>query len=89
MCTKPNRWLCIPVPPNGDEIQCFSVAFIVRDWTGEPKADGVEGSEVRFWPLKDLPQDMLAIHANTLDDFRQYRGGFLLPHTLDYRERNE
>jgi len=23
--------------PNGDEIQCFSVAFIVRDWTGEPR----------------------------------------------------
>ena len=64
--------------PNGDEIQCFSVAFIVRDWTGTPKADGIEGSEVRFWPLKDLPQDLVAIHARTLADFRHYQGGFLL-----------
>ena len=65
--------------PNGDEIQCFSIAFIVRDWVGEPKADGVEGSEVRFWPVDTLPKDLLAIHARTLDDFRQYRGGFMLP----------
>ncbi|HOA75202.1 MAG TPA: NUDIX domain-containing protein [Phycisphaerae bacterium] len=28
--------------PNGDEIQGFSLAFIVHDWTGTPKADGVE-----------------------------------------------
>jgi len=65
--------------PNGDEIQCFSVAFIVREWSGEPKADGVEGSEVRFWPMDALPQDLVAIHARTLDDFKNYRGGFLLP----------
>jgi len=64
--------------PNGDEIQCFSVAFIVRDWTGEPRADGVEGSEVRFWPLGALPPDLVPIHARTLDDFKQYDGRFLL-----------
>jgi ADP-ribose pyrophosphatase YjhB (NUDIX family) len=64
--------------PNGDEIQCFSVAFIVRDWTGEPRADGVEGSEVRFWPLDALPADLVPMHARTLDDIRQYDGQFLL-----------
>lgn len=64
--------------PNGDEIQCFSVAFIVRDWTGEPRADGVEGSEVRFWPLGALPAELVPIHARTLDDFKQYDGRFLL-----------
>jgi len=64
--------------PNGDEIQCFSVAFIVRDWTGEPRADGVEGSEVRFWPLGALPPDLVPIHARTLDDFKEYDGRFLL-----------
>jgi mutator protein MutT len=65
--------------PNGDEIQCFSIAFIVRDWTGEPRADGEEGSEVRFWPLDALPEQLVSIHARTLSDFRQYRGGFMLP----------
>lgn len=65
--------------PNGDEIQCFSVAFIVRDWSGTPRADGVEGSEVRFWSLNDLPQELVTIHARTLTDFKQYQGKFLLP----------
>ena len=74
--------------PNGDEIQCFSIAFIVRTWAGEPKADGVEGSEVRFWPMDALPENIVAIHARTLDDFRQYHGGFMLPNEPEI-ERND
>ena len=65
--------------PNGDEIQCFSVAFIVRDWTGVPKADGDEGSEVRFWPMDALPENLVPIHAGTLNDCRRYHGDFMLP----------
>jgi len=65
--------------PNGDEIQCFSIAFIVRDWSGEPRADGEEGSEVRFWPMGALPENMVPIHAGTLNDFRRYHGDFMLP----------
>jgi ADP-ribose pyrophosphatase YjhB (NUDIX family) len=64
--------------PNGDEIQCFSVAFVVRDWAGTPKADGVEGSEVRFWPMDALPQGLVEIHRETLADYRDYDGRFLL-----------
>lgn len=64
--------------PNGDEIQCFSVAFIVRDWAGVPKADGVEGSEVRFWPMDGLPEDLVDIHRRTLVDYRGYDGQFFL-----------
>ena len=65
--------------PNGDEVQGFAVAFIVRDWTGEPQADGVEGSEVRFWPIDALPVDLVAIHARTLGDFAEYCGDFIVP----------
>lgn len=64
--------------PNGDEIQCFSVAFIVRDWAGEPRADGVEGSEVRFWSIDALPENLVPIHAETLNDFRRYNGEFMV-----------
>jgi ADP-ribose pyrophosphatase YjhB (NUDIX family) len=64
--------------PDGNEVQAFSVAFIIRDWAGTPKADGVEGSEVRFWPIGALPKNLLPIHGETLDDYRRYRGGFLL-----------
>jgi mutator protein MutT len=74
--------------PNGDEIQCFAVAFIVRDWSGEPRADGEEGSEVRFWAMDALPADLVAIHASTLDDFRKYNGKFVLSNSPVKKERN-
>ena len=64
--------------PNGDEIQCFSIAFIVRDWAGDPKPDGVEGSEVRFWPTDELPESLMDIHRETLADYRAYGGRFFL-----------
>jgi len=73
---------------NGDEIQCFSVAFIVRGWTGEPRADGVEGSEVWFWPLNALPDDLVPVHARTLDDFRDYNGNFMISGNPQPTERN-
>ena len=75
--------------PNGDEIQCFSVAFIVRAWTGTPKADGLEGSEVRFWPTDALPADLVSIHAGTLADFKQYQGDFMFPGTLEQAGRED
>ena len=62
--------------PNGDQIQCFSVSFIVREWAGEPRADGEEGSEVRFWSLDHLPENLVEIHARTLEDFKRHDGCF-------------
>ena len=70
--------------PNGDEIQGFSLTFVVHEWAGEPKADGVEGSEVRFWPLHALPHDLAEIYARTLSDFKRRRGGFMLPNDFEY-----
>jgi mutator protein MutT len=64
--------------PNGDEVQCFSIAFVVRQWTGEPQADGVEGSQVRFFPSSQLPDDLVPIHKQTLYDYERRDGRFLL-----------
>jgi ADP-ribose pyrophosphatase YjhB (NUDIX family) len=63
---------------NGDEIQCFSIAFVVRQWQGEPQADGIEGSEVRFFTLSQLPDELVPIHAATIKDYKSYQGTFLL-----------
>lgn len=63
---------------NGDEVQCFSLAFVVREWRGEPRADGVEGSELRFFGLSELPGELMSIHRPTIEDYRGYRGEFLL-----------
>ena len=64
--------------PNGDQIQAFAVAFIVRQWSGVPRADGKEGSEVRFWPLDNLPENLVERHLETLRDFQRYNGKFIL-----------
>jgi mutator protein MutT len=64
--------------PNGDQIQGFAVAFIIRQWSGVPCADGEEGSEVRFWPLDKLPEKLVERHLEVLKDFQRYNGKFIL-----------
>jgi len=64
--------------PNGDEVQCFAVAFIVREWKGVVRPDGVEGTQARFWPRTGLPGNLLPVHVETLADLERYRGRFLL-----------
>lgn len=64
--------------PNGDQIQGFAVAFIIRKWTGIPCADGEEGSEVRFWSLDRLPENLAKRHLEVLRDFQCYTGKFIL-----------
>jgi ADP-ribose pyrophosphatase YjhB (NUDIX family) len=71
----PDQRFCYP---NGDEVQPFAIAFIVREWTGHPEADGKEGLELRFWSLDALPCDMVAIHTRTLEDFCTYNGRFIV-----------
>jgi ADP-ribose pyrophosphatase YjhB (NUDIX family) len=63
---------------NGEQVHCFSIAFIVRRWQGEPRADGVEGSELRFFDRRRLPDELVPIHRTTIEDFGNYRGEFLL-----------
>jgi len=64
--------------PNGDWIQGFAITFIVRKWSGQPKADGVEGSELGFWSIEALPPDLVPIHAQTLLDYSNYQGQFIV-----------
>lgn len=64
--------------PNGDEIQCFALNFIVRQWSGVPTADGKEGSHLQFFPLSKIPDDLVPIHRETLRDYAQFNGTFLV-----------
>jgi ADP-ribose pyrophosphatase YjhB (NUDIX family) len=63
--------------PNGDSVQCFAVAFIVRKWEGQPRADGIEGSMVRFFSLSKLPEQLSLIHRQTIQDYAGYDGKFI------------
>jgi mutator protein MutT len=64
--------------PKGDKVQCFAVCFIVRKWQGTPRADGCEGSMVRFFSRPNLPEDTVPVHRQTLQDYLRYDGTFLL-----------
>jgi ADP-ribose pyrophosphatase YjhB (NUDIX family) len=66
------------VYPNGDQVQCFAIAFIVKKWEGHPQADHVEGSEMRFFPSSQLPENLVPIHRETIKDYTHYTGQFLL-----------
>ena len=63
---------------NGDRVQCFALAFIVRKWDGRPHADGLEGSMVRFFSISELPERLVPVHKQTLEDYLRYDGAFLL-----------
>ena len=64
--------------PNGDEVQTFTVAFVVKHWSGEPVADGEEATELGFFPLDQLPSPVYPIHVDTLRDYQQAPQGFVL-----------
>lgn len=63
--------------PNGDKVQVFAVAFIVKKWEGEPCADGTEGSKVTFFALSKLPENLVFIHRQTIEDYAGYDGKFI------------
>ena len=44
--------------PNGDEVYNVTVAYLTRDYSGVPVADGDEGTEVAFVPLAPPPEPL-------------------------------
>ncbi len=64
--------------PNGDEVQTFTIAFLVESWQGEICPDGEEVSELGFFSLTDLPDPIYPIHADTINDLRLSKGKVFL-----------
>lgn len=64
--------------PNGDQVQTFTVAFVVRKWSGALQADGDEVHELGFFPLHRLPEPMYSIHLDTIHDYQQSTGRFIV-----------
>ena len=62
------------VYPNGDQVQTFTIAFLVHEWTGTPRPDGDEVDDVAFFPLDALPEPLYEIHRETIDDYRRSGG---------------
>jgi ADP-ribose pyrophosphatase YjhB (NUDIX family) len=60
--------------PNGDEVQTFTIAFLVKEWEGTPRPDGKETRELGFFRLEQLPEPIYHVHADTIEDFRHFDG---------------
>ncbi len=66
--------------PNGDRVQGFAVAFIIRKWLGTLQADGAESRRLEFFRCTELPKNIMPIHSQTIEVFlHEYDGRFLLP----------
>lgn len=59
------------VYPNGDQVQTFTIAFLARRWSGTPRPDGEETSDVGFFGLDALPDPIYDVHVDTIEDFRK------------------
>jgi ADP-ribose pyrophosphatase YjhB (NUDIX family) len=64
--------------PNGDQVQTFTMAFLVRAWFGELAADGDEVAELGFFPLDNLPDPIYPIHVDTILDYLNSNGAFVM-----------
>ena len=60
--------------PNGDQIQPYSTAFLVDEWTGTPTPDGDESLELRFFPLDapPPPEEIVPAHRSAFGDVRRF-----------------
>ncbi|MHA0043224.1 NUDIX hydrolase [Deinococcus sp. PEB2-63] len=56
--------------PNGDEFYQVSAVYVVRRWDGVPHADGLEGTELRSWPLDALPDGLGPVDRAALKQLR-------------------
>lgn len=59
--------------PHGDVLHAFAMIFHVTEWEGEPRADGHESLEVRFFPQNALPEDRTRPVLRTLEALQRYK----------------
>lgn len=64
--------------PNGDRVQTFTIAFVAEEWRGTLRPDGDEVTELGFFPLEALPDPLYPIHVETIADYRNNDGSFVV-----------
>jgi mutator protein MutT len=55
--------------PNGDQVYPVIVVHVTADTHGSLRPDGLEGSEVKFFPIRALPDGTLSPVRRILEDF--------------------
>ncbi len=55
--------------PNGDEVSNVEIIYICRDWSGEPKAADGELTELRFFDVADIPDEISPPIKPVIDEY--------------------
>jgi len=55
--------------PNGDQVFSVCPVYVTHDAHGDLRPDGDEGSEVRFFPIDDLPNEILPQVKMMIEEF--------------------
>jgi 8-oxo-dGTP pyrophosphatase MutT (NUDIX family) len=58
--------------PNNDVVHSFNLCFAARRWTGEPRSDADESSDLGFFALDALPTPMLPMSMRVLELWKTY-----------------
>ena len=64
--------------PNGDQVQTFTVAFVVHEWSGALRAEDPEVVALGFFPLDELPDPIYPVHLDTIRDYATGVGAFIV-----------
>jgi 8-oxo-dGTP pyrophosphatase MutT (NUDIX family) len=60
--------------PNGDQVQPFTIGFLVEEWSGTPTPDGDESLQLQFFAADTLPpaDQMHPPHRMALQDLEHF-----------------
>jgi ADP-ribose pyrophosphatase YjhB (NUDIX family) len=62
----------------GDPYQMLAFVFLIDSWSGELKVQTDETLDARFFPLDDLPADMVPLYRETLEDLKRFDGTVIM-----------
>lgn len=54
---------------NGDELYSVTAVFTVREISGDLLKDGVETIDLRYFPLDELPEDLVPSYRTFIEDW--------------------
>lgn len=53
--------------PNGDEFYQITAIYVVPEWKGTPQPDGAQCTQLQFFPLDALPEQLSTIDKQALE----------------------
>lgn len=58
--------------PNKDEVYGISVLYLIKEYTGTPKADQDEVSLIKWFDLDNLPSNLPKLDIKCINDLKKY-----------------